>query len=710
MKNLIFKSSFHEKLKMLLLVIGLVVTSLTSPILAWTTYYLKSDNTTWAKDNYNWGFSNGGTTTTYMANGSNMKLWRTDWGDNGWFGVNDGSLSDNGSGIRFEQYQGNVSYSGASGMVCFHMDQETGNNNDHPWVWITRPTWYLKHNWNGSTWSWKALTDNSDGTYYVDAKYGNQTTVNHGDNQTEGGTSGEGWGSITATTVGSPTTGTKCRFVFDASNKTVKITKLVTVTFDMKGHGSAIDSREILYNTKTSQPSNPSETGWTFGGWYSNPGCTTSFNFNSAITANTTIYAKWTENKSSITISAGSHGSITTPSPNSSPYSLGVSTKQAIVAKADVGYYFTGWTCTGTAAVDNASEASTNAKTNGTSGSSGTITANFARTYAFIEGRFHVWNASRSGNWTNTFDSGDWSENSTNIQFTLDDSNHRFYLHTYAKPKELKTQISNHNPYFYVRTSTASNSITGGQSYRPSSGTPITAASTNYAVSTAASDNSLYFNTTDESGYVVLYFNESNVWYTLEQQLSYNNNGGSGSKTPTYHARNTNATAPAANTFSKTGHDFTGWKTGPSSGTSYAAGATVPISSSDVTLYAQWTPSTYTVSYTTASNFTYSTKPTSGTYNSTVTIGVTPSLNYKITAYSAYKTGASGTSVTVSHTAGTNTYTFTQPAYAVTFSATAASYGLTASASPTYEGKTFTLSNTSTLTPEGTKGTNWFVP
>ena len=134
------------------------------------------------------------------------------------------------------------------------------------------------------------------------------------------------------------------------------------------------------------------QTGYTWAEWNSaqngsgtqrssNQSYTVTISSSNTINGAYGIYSKYTENKSSITIAAGSNGSITSPSPNASPYSLGVATKQAITAAADDGYYFTRWTCSGTAAVDDATAASTNATTDGTSGSSGTVTANFAGRY-----------------------------------------------------------------------------------------------------------------------------------------------------------------------------------------------------------------------------------------------------------------------------------------------------------------------------------------
>jgi len=70
-----------------------------------------------------------------------------------------------------------------------------------------------------------------------------------------------------------------------------------TVTFDLQGHGDAIAPYSpVAYNTTISAPANPSASGWSFGGWYKEPSCTNAWDFaNDKVTANTTLYAKWTE-------------------------------------------------------------------------------------------------------------------------------------------------------------------------------------------------------------------------------------------------------------------------------------------------------------------------------------------------------------------------------------------------------------------------------
>ncbi|GHT80025.1 hypothetical protein FACS189467_1010 [Bacteroidia bacterium] len=68
-----------------------------------------------------------------------------------------------------------------------------------------------------------------------------------------------------------------------------------TVTFDAQG-GSTIAAQTIAQGEKVTQPANPTKAGYTFGGWYKEASCTTAWNFASdVVTANVTLYAKWTE-------------------------------------------------------------------------------------------------------------------------------------------------------------------------------------------------------------------------------------------------------------------------------------------------------------------------------------------------------------------------------------------------------------------------------
>lgn len=71
-----------------------------------------------------------------------------------------------------------------------------------------------------------------------------------------------------------------------------------TVDFDLNGKGSGKPSDQIiLHGGKATKPSNPTPpSGWSFGGWYKEAGCTNAWNFGSdVVNADQTLYAKWVE-------------------------------------------------------------------------------------------------------------------------------------------------------------------------------------------------------------------------------------------------------------------------------------------------------------------------------------------------------------------------------------------------------------------------------
>ena len=102
---------------------------------------------------------------------------------------------------------------------------------------------------------------------------------------------------------------------YEAAQGTAKVTIVAnkyTVTFDVQGHGTAPESqKDIPEGNTATRPMDPTETGYTFGGWYKEAACTTEFNFSDPINADTTIYAKWTVKTYSVSFST-SHGSTPT--------------------------------------------------------------------------------------------------------------------------------------------------------------------------------------------------------------------------------------------------------------------------------------------------------------------------------------------------------------------------------------------------------------
>jgi uncharacterized repeat protein (TIGR02543 family) len=117
-----------------------------------------------------------------------------------------------------------------------------------------------------------------------------------------------------------------------------------TVAFNSKG-GSAVSSKTTNYNTSITSPTDPTLTGYTFGGWYKETACTNAWNFTTDIvTANTWLYAKWTINTYTVTFNSQGGSTVSSTTTN---YNTSIA---APTAPNLTGYTFGGWykeaTCT----------------------------------------------------------------------------------------------------------------------------------------------------------------------------------------------------------------------------------------------------------------------------------------------------------------------------------------------------------------------------
>ena len=122
--------------------------------------------------------------------------------------------------------------------------------------------------------------------------------------------------------------------------------KKYTVTFDDNGHGTAPSSQTIIAGAKATMPTAPAEAGYTFGGWYKDANCTSAFDFNTAITENVTLYAKWTLNATySLEVVEGT--GIESVTGSTDPVTLG--NRYHITATPKAGYRFETWTANPTA-------------------------------------------------------------------------------------------------------------------------------------------------------------------------------------------------------------------------------------------------------------------------------------------------------------------------------------------------------------------------
>ena len=123
---------------------------------------------------------------------------------------------------------------------------------------------------------------------------------------------------------GLATTDTSVTISYTEGNITKTATQKITVnpgtnsfkiTFDANGHGTAPAAQTVESGKTATKPSDPTASGWTFGGWYTEATCANAFDFSKAIAADFTLYAKWTEDKASeettYIVTGGANGSVT---------------------------------------------------------------------------------------------------------------------------------------------------------------------------------------------------------------------------------------------------------------------------------------------------------------------------------------------------------------------------------------------------------------
>lgn len=129
-------------------------------------------------------------------------------------------------------------------------------------------------------------------------------------------------------------------------------TPTYTVTFDSQD-GTLVDSQTVDHGSLATVPTEPTKEGYTFGGWYKEAGCNNPWDFASdTVTANVTLYAKWTINSYTLVMSkTGSGTGTTTPTLGNHIYDYGI--EITISASPATSSTFNGWSgdATGTSNV-----------------------------------------------------------------------------------------------------------------------------------------------------------------------------------------------------------------------------------------------------------------------------------------------------------------------------------------------------------------------
>jgi uncharacterized repeat protein (TIGR02543 family) len=202
-------------------------------------------------------------------------------------------------------------------------------------------------------------------------------------------------------------------------------------------------------------------------------------------------------------------------------------------------------------------------------------------------------------------------------------------------------------------------------------------------------------------------------WGAITYSITYNGNSStSGSVSAGTYTAGGVPYSIAANSFTRTGYEFAGWKTtADSSGTAYAVGAGYSAAA-NLTLYAQWNPATYIVSYN--ANGGTGSAPDSGSFvtGSAFTVssnsGSLAKVGYTFDGWNTTADG-SGTSAAAGATNFTTTQNVTLYAkwsptpYTVTYNPGTGSGSVTSPGNKVL-GATFTIETATTLTAPAASG------
>lgn len=119
--------------------------------------------------------------------------------------------------------------------------------------------------------------------------------------------------------------------------------KFHKVTFNSMG-GSAVDAQEIADGDKVTEPKDPVREKYTFAGWFTDEKCTQRYDFTQPVTAEFTLYAKWTaegqEDEGPFQVIFNSNDGTKVPAQS---VAKGETAKEPKPAPTRNGYRFGGW-------------------------------------------------------------------------------------------------------------------------------------------------------------------------------------------------------------------------------------------------------------------------------------------------------------------------------------------------------------------------------
>ncbi|MBB6633053.1 InlB B-repeat-containing protein [Cohnella thailandensis] len=119
-----------------------------------------------------------------------------------------------------------------------------------------------------------------------------------------------------------------------------KLVPFYKASFESNG-GSAVAAQNVDPGDVAAEPAAPTKTGHTFGGWYADAAFTTLYDFSAAVNEDLTLYAKWTPIPYTVTFDK--NGGDTEASPASLTVNYGSSPGTLPTPPSRAGYRFLGW-------------------------------------------------------------------------------------------------------------------------------------------------------------------------------------------------------------------------------------------------------------------------------------------------------------------------------------------------------------------------------
>ena len=423
-----------------------------------------------------------------------------------------------------------------------------------------------------------------------------------------GGMTAAEWAS--AATVTATASGKAAKVVANGTTGLDLVVYDPTVTLDMQGGTGGSTSVTVTYGAAVPTITKPTKTGYTFGGYYTQTGGAgtqyikadgkSAKNWDK--TSATTLYAKWTANEYTITVSGGGSAS-----PTKYTYNPSAATSVTMTPTTKTGYTFSNWTVSGASGATPTVSGNTVSITKGTYGNL-TVTANWtANKYSIAY-------------------AGSGTLPTTPTEGTYDS------VVTVAAPTCTGYTFAGWTVTTGLNTSTAK--------WGTSSSAVTTSLTSSSTKCVNGATGNVYFKNLSSaaSGAVTL----TATWTANTYTVSFNANGGTGGQTANVTATYGSAMPTITTTApTKTGYTFGGWydTNAATGGTQYytAAGASARTwnKTANTTLYARWTAKQTTVSFDQNNGTGGQTANVTATYDSAMpTISAVPTrTGYTFTGY-----------------------------------------------------------------------------